>query len=97
MRVRIVRQSLWWATCLDTWNVFDWHMAALWHKKADRVKIVRWAEFDHRNLLKGSDLKCEIKEKDLHGTFDALWFRPASQDMEVNRDKVVLYMHGMWI
>jgi hypothetical protein len=93
--VRIFRQSLIWATRLNTWNAFDWHLAKLLHKKTDCVKINRWPEFEFKDLLEGSDLKCEIKEKDLGGTIDAMWFRPTFKDRDLNKDKVMLYFHGL--
>ncbi|KAF7984660.1 hypothetical protein HWV62_12916 [Athelia sp. TMB] len=93
MRVRIIRQSLSWATWLRTANLFDWHLAPLLHKKADRVKIQRWTDFDYKDLLKGSDLRCEITKEGLAGEVDALWFRPAA-GVKVDKKKVLLYIHG---
>ncbi|KZP26965.1 hypothetical protein FIBSPDRAFT_327739 [Athelia psychrophila] len=95
MRVRIVRQSLSWATYLRTANLFDWHMASLLHKKADRVKIRRYAQFEYKELLKAKsgDLQCEIEDAALSGEVDALWFRP-NEGENVDKKKVMLYMHG---
>lgn len=79
---------------LKTWNAFDFHLAKLLHKRADRIKLDRWAKFEHNGLLEGSDIKCVIQEKHMRGTFDALWFRPAPKDQASNKDKIFLYFHG---
>lgn len=95
MRVRILRQSLSWATYLRTANLFDWHMASLLHKKVDRVKFQRYAQFDYKDLLKAKsgDLQCEIEEAGLSGEVDALWFRPKEGE-NADKAKVMLYIHG---
>lgn len=74
--------------------MFDFHLAKFLHNKVDCVKIDRWVDFEHNGLLEGSDLKDEIKEEDLKGCIDALWFHPEAKYKNTNLDHVILYFHG---